>query len=203
MELFLLGFGLGLAICASPGAVTTQAVRTGIERGFGAALSLQVGALVGMALWSGIGLIGATLLTENLTVRVILSITGVALLLYLSGGALRDAIQDSPQEGVHSGARGDFTVGALLSLANPLPLALWLGVGSSTAISPNASQISIFFVGLLSSAMLWSVALAGVTAWGRRFVTPALFRIVSFVCGLALAGFAVRLAWNVIQLLRH
>ena len=201
MELFLSGFGLGLAICASPGAVTTQAVRNGLERGFRAALSLQVGALVGMVLWSVVGLTSATLLTENITARVILSTVGIGLLLYLSGQALRDAIRVKPGEVPHTSVRGDFTVGAILSLANPLPIALWLGVGSGTILSPTSAEIGIFFMGLLSSAMLWSVALASLTAWGRRFVTRRLFRIVSFVCGLALGLFAVRLAFNVIEML--
>jgi threonine/homoserine/homoserine lactone efflux protein len=201
MEVFLFAFWLGLAICASPGAVTTQAVRNGLEHGFRAALSLQVGALVGMVLWSSIGLIGATLLTENMIIRLILSLIGIVLLLWLMGQALRDAIRNQPVETSPSSVRGDFAMGAGLSLANPLPIALWLGVGSSTISSPTLFEVGIFFMGLISSAMLWSVLLAGLTAWGRRFITPLLFRLVSLVCGLALGVFAVRLVINVFEML--
>src|SRR5215216_5072433 len=166
MEVFLSAFWLALAICASPGAVTTQAVRNGLERGFHAALSLQVGALVGMTLWSSIGLMGAALLTENRIVRLILSFSGIVLLFWLMGRALRDAIRNPSMEILPSSVRGDFALGVGLSLANPLPIALWLSLGSSTISSPSFSEVAIFFVGLILSAMLWSVFLAGLAAWG-------------------------------------
>ena len=201
MEIFLSAFWLGLAVCASPGAVTTQAVRNGLEHGFRAAMTLQVGALVGMALWSSIGLMGAALLTENKIVRLVLNFIGIVLLFWLMGRALRDAIRNPSMETLPSSVRGDFALGVALSLANPLPIALWLSLGSSTISSPSPSEVAIFFVGLTSSAMLWSVFLAGLTAWGRRFVTPRLFRLVSLICGLALGVFALKLTFNVIEML--
>ena len=203
MEVFLSAVWLGLAICASPGAVTAQAVRNGLERGFRASLSLQMGALVGMTLWSLIGLMGATLVTENLTVRLILSFLGIVLLFWLMGQALRDAIWNPSMETLPLNRHGDFAMGVGLSLANPLPVALWLSVGSSTITSPTPIDVVIFFIGLVSSAMLWSVFLAGLTAWGRRFMTPLLFRFVSLICGLALGVFAVRLALSMIELLKN
>ena len=203
MEVFLSAFWLALAICASPGAVTTQAARNGLERGFRAALSLQVGALVGMALWSVIGLAGAALFTENIIVRLVLSLIGIVLLIWLMGQALQDAIRNQKIETLASGVRSDFALGVGLSLANPLPIALWLSLGSSTITSPTLFEVGIFFIGLISSAMLWSVFLAALTAWGRRFITPLHFRFVSLVCGLALGAFAVRLALNAIEILRN
>lgn len=203
MQVFLSAFWLALAICASPGAVTTQAVRNGLERGFRAALSLQVGALVGMALWSAIGLAGAALFTENIIVRLVLSLIGIVLLIWLMGQALQDAIRNQTIETLASGVRSDFALGVGLSLANPLPIALWLSLGSSTITSPTAIDVVIFFIGLISSAMLWSMFLAALTAWGRRFITPRHFRFVSLVCGLALGAFAVRLALNAIEILRN
>jgi threonine/homoserine/homoserine lactone efflux protein len=201
METFLSGFGLALAICASPGAVTTQAVRNGLERGFSAALSVQVGALAGMSLWSGIGLMGAALLTENLMIRLAVGSLGILLILWLMAQALRDAIRIRPVKGLPSSMRSDFALGVGLSLANPLPIALWLGLGSSIVLAPTPITILIFFLGLVSSALLWSVFLAALTAWGRRFVTPRLLRLVSLICGLALGLFAIRLAFNIIQIL--
>ena len=201
MKVFLSAFWLGLAICASPGAVTTQAVRSGLERGFRPALSLQVGALVGMALWSSIGLMGAALFTENRITRLVLSCIGIVLLLWLTTQALRNATRAQPMETLPSTVRSDFALGVGLSLANPLPIALWLSLGSSTITSPTIIDIGIFFTGLISSAMLWSVLLAALTAWGRRFVTPRLFRFVSLVCGLALGAFAIKLAIGMIEIL--
>lgn len=202
METFLSGFGLALVICASPGAVTTQAVRNGLERGFHASLSVQTGALAGMALWSGIGLMGAALLTENVMIRVAVGTLGILLMLWLMSQALRDAIRNLPVKDLPSNVRGDFGLGVGLSLANPLPIALWLGMGSSL-LAPTPGTILIFFLGLISSALLWSLFLAALTAWGRRFVTPRLFRLVSLVCGLALDVFAIRLVFNIIEVVMN
>lgn len=201
MDAFLTGFGLALAICASPGAVTAQAVRNGLERGFQAALSLQVGAIAGMAVWSGIGLTGAALLAENVMIRLALGSLGTLLMLWLMAQALRDAMRDQPARELPTRGRGDFGLGAGLSLANPIPIALWLGMGSSLS-APTPGMLLQFFLGLISSALLWSVLLAALTAWGRRFVTPRLFRFVSLVCGLTLGLFAIRLVFRMVEVVR-
>jgi threonine/homoserine/homoserine lactone efflux protein len=203
METFLAGFGLALAICASPGAVTTQAVRNGLERGFRAALSVQIGALAGMALWSGLGLMGAALFAEHVMIRLAVGTLGILLMLWLMVQALRDAIQNRPMKELPSNVRSDFALGVGLSLANPIPVALWLGLGSSTILVPTPSIVMTFFLGLLSSALLWSIFLAALTAWGRRFITPQLFRLVSLVCGWALGLFAIKLALNLIEMMKN
>lgn len=203
MQIFLAGFGLALAICASPGAVTTQAVRNGLERGFRAALSVQIGALAGMALWSGLGLMGAALLAEHVMIRLAVGTLGILLMLSLMVQALRDAIQNRPMKELRSNVHSDFALGIGLSLANPIPVALWLGLGSSTLFTPTPSTIMTFFLGLLSSALLWSIFLAALTAWGRRFITPQLFRLVSLVCGLALGLFAFKLTSNLIEMVKN
>jgi threonine/homoserine/homoserine lactone efflux protein len=203
METFLAGFGLALAICASPGAVTTQAVRNGLERGFRAALSVQIGALAGMALWSGLGLMGAALFAEHVMIRLAVGTLGILLMLWLMIQALRDAFQNRPVTDLPSSVRSDFALGVGLSLASPIPVALWLGVGSSTLFVPTPSTIMIFFLGLLLSALLWSICLAALTAWGRRFITPQFFRFVSLVCGLALGLFAIKLVLNLIEMMKN
>jgi chemosensory pili system protein ChpE len=201
LQLFLSAFGLGLTIVATPGTITVQAVRTGLERGFGAALSVQIGALAGVVLWGGVGLMGATLITENMLARLFLSSVSIVLLLWLMVRALRDAVKGQMLESVSARARDDFVLGVVLSLVNPLPFALWLGIGSGMISSPSPIEVVVLFGGLISSAMLWSFFLAAITAWGQRFITPLLFRIVSLMCGLALGVIAVKLARNVIMLL--
>ena len=43
--------------------------------------------------------------------------------------------------------------------------------------------------------------MAGLVAWGRRFVTPTFFRWVKVACGLALGGFALQLGLKLLQTL--
>jgi threonine/homoserine/homoserine lactone efflux protein len=207
MLLFLSAFGLGLAFFAAPGAITAQLLRRGLERGFFSALFLQLGALIGVTLWAIIALIGAALLAQSILARVILGTVGVLLLLLLTWQALRAAYRGKTGAVKSSSARGDFALGAAISLANPLPVAFWLGVGSTVvALSGKASadlqNLAVFLVGFLCSALLWCFFMAGLLAWGRRFVTPLFFRLVNLVCGLALGFFALKMLWNVLLLLK-
>jgi threonine/homoserine/homoserine lactone efflux protein len=203
---FLSAFGLGIAFFATPGAVTAQLLRRGLQRGFLSALSLQLGALVGVVLWSVIALIGAAMLVQNALVRLILGVVGVLLLLQLMWLALRDAYRGKALEAKSSNVRGDFALGAALSLANPLPIAFWLSIGSTVISAGKASldpqNLLVFFVGFLSSALLWCFFMAGLIAWGQRFVSPLFFRLVNLTCGLALGFFALKLLWNTLMLLK-
>ncbi|GLV59320.1 chemotactic transduction protein ChpE [Dictyobacter sp. S3.2.2.5] len=206
MSLFLSAFGLGLAFFAAPGAITAQLLRRGLKQGFFSALLLQLGALIGVTLWALIAFIGAAMLAHNTPVRLVLGIIGILLLLLLAWQALRDAYRGQLTEAKGASARGDFALGAALSLANPLPIAFWLGIGSTIVSSNGRSasgpwSLTIFLAGFLCSALLWCFFMAGLIAWGRRFVTPLFFRLVNLVCGLALGFFALKLCWSLLRLL--
>jgi chemosensory pili system protein ChpE len=205
--LILTAFGLGIAFCAAPGAVTAQVLRRGLERGFFSALLLQGGALIGMALWAVLALTSATLLVHNALARLILGLIGALLLLVLACNALWDAYcGKTVQMAQVASPRGDFALGLALSLANPLPIAFWLGIGSTLIatrqVSPDPRSMLIFLVGFICGGSLWCVCLAGLLAWGRHFVTPLLFRLVNLICGLGLGFFAIKLLWNTLILLK-
>ncbi len=193
MVLFLSACGLGFAFFAVPGAVTAQLLRRGLEQGFLSALFLQLGALIGVTLWAVIAFIGAAFLAQNALARLILGTVGILLLLLLMWG--------KGEEAKSSSVRGDFALGAAISLANPLPLAFWLGIGSTVIATsgkafPDPQDLVVFLAGFLCSALLWCFFMAGLIAWGRRFVTPLFFRLVNLICGLALGFFALKLLWS-------
>lgn len=203
---FLTAFGLGIAFCALPGAVTTQVIRRGLEHGFLAALFLQLGALVGVALWAIMALSGAAMLMQNRLARLMLSTVGVLFLLWLTWNALRDAYLDKVAVAKAPHVRGDFALGAILSLANPGAIAFWLGIGSTMMAtgkaSPDPRELAVFLLGFLAGALVWRFSLASLIAWGHRFVTPLFFRLVNLICGLALGFFALKLLWSALILLK-
>ena len=206
MLLFLTACGLGFAFFASPGAITAQLLRRGLEQGFLSALFLQLGALIGVSLWAIIAFIGAAVLTHNVLARLILGTVGALLLFWLMWNALRDAYRGKVLEAAKaSNVRGDFALGAAISLINPLPIAFWLGIGTTVIAagkaSPDPKDLLVFFAGFICSALLWSFFMAGLIAWGQRFVTPLFFRLVNLICGLALGLFALKLLWSTIMLL--
>jgi threonine/homoserine/homoserine lactone efflux protein len=204
--LFFSAFGLGLVLFATPGAITAQLLRGLGQRGFLWALFLQLGALIGLILWAIIALIGATFLVQNMLARVMLGAMGVLLLLGLAWQALRDAYRGKGGETKAVNVRGDFALGAALTLANPFPVVFWLSVLptliATGRVSLDLKEVMVFFTGFLVSALLWSVFMSSLISWGRRFVRPVFFRLVNLVCGLSLGFFAFKLLWSTLLLLK-
>ncbi|MDQ2787111.1 MAG: LysE family translocator, partial [Chloroflexota bacterium] len=89
--LFVSAVGLGVAYCAAPGAVNTEAVRRGLARGFRPVLLVQLGSLIGDALWATLALTGTAFLGHNRSLRLVLGIAGACFLLRLAWSALQEA----------------------------------------------------------------------------------------------------------------
>jgi len=204
MSLFISSFILAIAFCAPPGVITAETVRRGAARGFAPALFVQFGSLVGDTTWAIIALTGLAFIVQNNIARIILSLIGILLMLKLAWDAIRDArhgkaLDTSPANSTH----GDFANGAFLSLGNPMNIVFWTGLGTTVFASisgkPEPVHFAVFFAGFLAGAILWCFIMAGLVAWGRKFVTPNFFRMVNLVCGIALGYFALQLGWKLIQ----
>jgi chemosensory pili system protein ChpE len=207
MSLFISSFVLAIAFCAPPGVVTAETVRRGAARGFVPALFVQFGSLVGDTTWAVIAITGLAFVFQNNIAKLVLSLLGILLMLKLAWDAIRDARHGKELDVAAStstrSTRGDFANGAFLSLGNPLNIVFWTGLGTtvfaSISESPQPVHFMIFFTGFLGGAVLWCFFMAGLVAWGRRYVTPTFFRWVNLTCGLALGLFAFQLGWKIVQ----
>ena len=204
MTLFISSFLLAIAFCAPPGVITAETVRRGAARGFFPALFVQFGSLVGDTTWAVIALTGLAFIVQNNSARIFLSLVGIVLMLKLAWDALQDARHGRELNAAPTASnRGDFANGAFLSLGNPMNIVFWTGLGTTVFASisgqPQPADFAIFFAGFLSGAVLWCFIIAGLVAWGRRFVTPNFFRFVNLTCGLALGYFAFQLGVTLIQ----
>jgi chemosensory pili system protein ChpE len=204
MSLFLSSFILAIAFCAPPGVITAETVRRGAARGFLPALFVQLGSLVGDTTWAIIALTGLAFIVQNSAAKIVLSLIGILLMLKLAGDAIQDARHRKELDAAASdSSRGDFANGAFLSLGNPMNIIFWTGLGTTVFASisgrPQPADFAIFFAGFLAGAVLWCFIMAGLVAWGRKFVTPAFFRWVNFACGIALGFFALQLGLNLLQ----
>src|SRR5512145_1343373 len=204
MSLFVSSFVLAIAFCAPPGVITAETVRRGAARGFLPALFVQFGSLVGDTTWAIIALTGLAFIVQNSLAKFILSLIGILLMLKLAWDAIQDARHGKEFVSATSNShRGDFTNGAFLSLGNPMNIVFWTGVGTtvfaSISGSPQPADFAIFFAGFLAGAILWCFLMAGLVAWGRKFVTRTFFRWVNLACGIALGFFALQLGLNLLQ----
>jgi threonine/homoserine/homoserine lactone efflux protein len=197
--LTLTGLGLGIAYAAAPGAVNTEAIRRGLAHGSRSALLVETGSLLGDSLWAILALTGLGLVGQHLAVQMVLGIAGGCFLLRMAWNALHDAWigkqAQAPQR-----ARGDLATGAFFGLANPFGLAFWSGLGSGImATGATWAGFALLFGGFFVGASLWCLGLAALIRWGRRWVRPNVFRMISALCGVALGYFGVRLIWSTLQ----
>lgn len=203
MSLFISSFVLAIAFCAPPGVVTAETVRRGAARGFMPALFVQFGSLIGDTTWAIIALTGLAFIFQISVARVALSFVGILLMVKLAWEAINDArLEKELVTSKPDSERGDFANGAFLSLGNPMNIVFWTGLGTtafaSFAGTPQMMDMVVFFAGFIAGAIVWSFIMAGLVAWGRKFVTPTFFRWVNLACGLALGYFALQLSWNLI-----
>ncbi len=203
-HLFVTAFGLGIAFSAPPGAVTAEAIRRGFARGFRAILLVELGSLIGDAVWAAIGLTGAGALMAYAPVRVLLGVIGGGVILRLALAALADAWGGSLLGRVPaSSSYGDLTVGALISLTNPYAVAFWLGIGGALSFTglarPTLSDFGTFFAGFMIAALSWCFLLSAVVGYARSVVKRIIFRVINVLCGLTLLFFGIRLLVSVWQ----
>lgn len=200
LGLVISAVGLGIAYNAAPGAVNTEALRRGLARGFRPALLVQLGALIGDALWAALALTGTAFLVHNRSLRLVLGIAGACFLLRLAWSALQEAWSGGLPRAHGRTARGDFATGAVFSLANPFALAFWTGIGAGFAATDAAAapvgRFALLFGGFVLGALCWCLCIPFVIGWGRRFVRPAVFRWVNALCGLGFGYFGLTLLWH-------
>jgi len=199
---------MAISMSAPPGPVTMETVRRGLGGGFRPALYVQLGSVIGDLTWCGVALLGLAPLVQIDWVRAGLSIAGVALLLYLGGTGLRDAfIKRAAAQAVAAGSdrqAGAFRSGLAISMANPMAIGYWLSVGGALIAAGVAGttplQTGTFVGGYLGGTLVWCFIFALVVRWGKRILSPALFRWLTAACSAALLFFGLALAARLLGL---
>lgn len=126
LAIFLAALLFGFAFNISPGAVFSETLRRGLTGGFRPALLVQLGSLIGDAVWALLGLTGLALLLGYEQVRMPLTLVCAAYLAWLGVQGLRDAWNPPlAAENVGEQGRNAFGAGAAISLSNPKNLVYW------------------------------------------------------------------------------
>ncbi len=197
------GFGLGLAYAAVPGPVNTESIRRGFAGGFWPALLIQVGAMVGDIVWAILGLAGVAVLSGSDAMSVLLGAAGAGFLLVLAHGTFRSALAGVDQRAMPSARPGrHVVVGAMFSLANPIGIAFWAGVGGGLVVTldtPSQSELAVVLASFMVAVVFWAVLLAAGITVGRRYARPGLFRLIDVGTGIVLGWFGLRLLYSTVQ----
>jgi chemosensory pili system protein ChpE len=190
LTLFISAFFLGLVFNAAPGAVFAETVRQGVRGGYRAALQVQLGSLVGDALWAILGLVGIGLLLQAESLRLPVGIAGIIYLLWLSYDSWRASnLEFGTQVNPTAAQKGALKAGVLLSVTNPQNIAYWAALGSAMGAvgvsEPSAAQYAVFFAGFMGSSIVWSFACAALVARLFRNASSGWAKLTYRACAIA------------------
>lgn len=203
--LFLTALLLGFIFNAAPGAVFAETIRQGMRGGFKGALAVQIGSLVGDALWAVLGLAGVGLLLQWDLLRLPIGLAGVLYLLWLAGDAWQEANKEFSikLDRTNTHSKNALRSGILLSITNPQNVAYWAALGSAMGAvgvsDPTVSHNLIFFTGFLISSILWAFLCAGLVTQvlqrSPRYWTNLTYRACA-IAFLVLALSSLRNLWT-------
>ena len=202
LTIFIYALVFGFVFCLSPGAVLAETLRRGLLHGFTPALLVQIGSLVGDAVWAVIGLTGIALLIQHDAVRVPLTVVCALYLAWLGIRSLIDAwhlpeASDAPA----SSGKNALAVGAAISLANPKNIVYWGALGSALSgivgTTPSHGQTLMFFAGFMLASVLSCFLIAALVNLLRKNASALWQRISYGACGVVLIYLAVLAAHGI------
>jgi chemosensory pili system protein ChpE len=204
LSVFAAAFGLGLVFNAAPGPVFAATLRHGVRGGFRPALAVQLGSLVGDALWAVLGLAGVGLLATLESLRLPIGIAGALYLLWLARDAWVASRLEFTLGGVDESESRDAALksGMLLSLTNPQNIGYWAALGSALGAvgvhEPRSADYAVFFAGFMLSSVVWAIVFAALVDWALGRAGSRWARVTYRVCAilfLALALTSLRELW--------
>jgi threonine/homoserine/homoserine lactone efflux protein len=202
-----IGMGMGLAYIAAPGPVNVETLRRGLTGGARNALSIQLGACTGHALWAALAFGGLGVLMLYPAAHLALGLAGIAVLLYLGWSSLREGIhiltnrtERTAVEVIRAVTLGGSSplntrmlgTGVVISITNPFAVAFWLSVGG-TVLHQSGRVPELFLAGFFLSVLLWAIAVPLAIALARSFLQGRVQGWISSTCGLALVLFGFTL----------
>jgi len=137
--------------------------------------------------------LGFGLFLSNLQVKSAIALAGGLVLSYLSYAMFRDLKSGDPAE--TKAGRSPLISGALLSLGNPYFLVWWATVGVSLILRASHYGISgftLFMVIHWMCDLVWLYFLSILAFKGGKVLGKTFRKVVLFICGTFLAGFAVK-----------
>ena len=160
MIFFIEAFFLGLLFNAAPGIVFAETIKRGINGGFIPAFLVQIGSIVGDALWAILGLIGIGILLNLDIIKIPISILSSCYLMYLAYDSYTSSFNNYESKKIISKShKNALKSGIFLSITNPQNIAYWAALGGAFSAlgikDPEYYHYFIFFSGFISSSFAW------------------------------------------------
>lgn len=198
---FFLAFLLGIAFSAPPGLINIESMRQGLKGGFGSALAVGMGSLIGDGAYAVIAFGGLDFLIKNNAAKFTVGFVGVVFLIYLAVSAFRVKNMPKTEENTTDNKKNQVALvsGMVLSLTNPWAFAFWLSFGGiliSSGISADSQNLWRFLAAFLAGVVSWVIVFSGLVAFGKKFISDKIFHAVSFASGVIFLGTAGYAIWQ-------
>ena len=209
--LFLFGsaFLVGFSGAMMPGPMLTATISEVIKRGFKAGPLIVLGhAILEMMILAAVAL-G---LAQWITLPVVKGCLGIGggILLGIMGIQMSITARTAVEQAMHTQAdpskaiRGPIVTGILTSLSNPYWTIWWATTGlyyASLALESGLPGLGSFYLGHISSDLVWYGLVAIAIASGRKICPPRIYYLLITVCGIALTGLGLMFCYHGIRTL--
>jgi threonine/homoserine/homoserine lactone efflux protein len=202
LQQLVTAFGLGVAFAAPPGIVTAELIRRGLIGGFWSAMAVNVGSLIGDAVYALLAFGGLAVMISSPRARLGVGVMSGVVLLILARSALKAKLPEQVGEVSASERRNAFLSGTALSLTNPFAIVFWIGFGGialTTGVQNTTGGLSLFLVAFLGGAAIWGAIVSALAGYGQRLVSPRLFRVVSLLSAATFLGTGVYIWWRLLS----
>jgi len=189
-------FLIGLSGAMMPGPVLAYTISSSSRRGFWAGPLVVLGhgileAPLFILLVIGVG----RFLTHSLFSGTV-AIAGAVILALMGAGMIRESktASLSREPGGGKPRLHPVTAGIFISLSNPYWIIWWATIGLnyiSFSRPHGAPGLVAFFTAHLGADLAWFSLVSAAVAYGRNFISDALYRGIIITCALALVGFGI------------
>jgi putative LysE/RhtB family amino acid efflux pump len=199
MSALIVGFGLGFFVAAQLGPISLFAIRSTLRSGAAIGLAIGAGVAVVDTLYATAGAAGAAGLLEIGPLRVLLGVTGAAVLVLLGvrtlASAFRVRLGHEIDDEVSTPKRA-FATALGATASNPLTIASWAAIFTAAGAAGAASGdgVVVLLAGVGLGSMTWMALLATGVSVARRWVGDRTLRAVDVLAGVGLLGFGALLA---------
>ena len=210
LAVFVSSFLIGFSGAASPGPLLVFTIRETIASGLVAPLFIIAGhALLELAAVVGLTA-GLSRALSHTGVASAIGMAGGVVMLFLSWGTYRDALNTAPAGPVSgprirrpAGYARLFGLGILVSLSNPIWTIWWLTIGSSLMVSTAQADgtirwapVAAFYTGHILADFVWYVGVGAAVVLGRQFIEGRAYRYLLTGLAVLLGLFGVFFLWN-------
>jgi len=192
LAIFWFSFAVGFGAVVSPGPVSAAIVTHSPRRGWLAGPLVATGHSFLEFLIVVLIFYGLSTSLAHPNIQLVIAFMGGILLIWMGFTMIRDAwknkaLIDNPMNDQRVlSNRQLILLGVITTLSNPFWYAWWVTVAAGYLVEAQTLGIPAvlaFYFGHIAADYSWDTALSSIIGGGRKWITPAIYRILILVCG--------------------